>query len=60
MRAAASAMSDRTDAAKRDARNFLDLNPDFHVSAYVRRMHRRDPKSLDRMTVALRSAGFPA
>jgi hypothetical protein len=60
MRAAAGAMTDRIDAARRDACNFLDLNPDFQLSTYVRRMHRQDPNSVDRMTVALRSAGFPA
>jgi DNA-binding SARP family transcriptional activator/TolB-like protein len=60
IRAAANAMSDRMDAARRDARDFLAMNPDFQVSAYVRRMNRQDPKSLDRMTVALREAGLPA
>jgi TolB-like protein len=60
VRAAANAMSDRMEAARRDARNFLDLNPGFQLSTYIQRMHRQDPKSFDRMTVALRSAGLPA
>jgi DNA-binding SARP family transcriptional activator/TolB-like protein len=60
VRAAANAVSGRIEAARQDADAYLALKPDFSVSTYVRGMPRQDPISFERMTSALRTAGFPA
>ena len=60
VRAAANALSGRAEAARQDANAYLALKPDFSLSTYVRGMPRQDPISFERMTSALRTAGFPA
>jgi len=59
-RVAAYVLAGHVDAARRDARNYLAVDPDFHVSAFARNVPRKNPVSVDRLASALRSAGLPA
>lgn len=59
MKAATLAHLGRLDIAQREARNFLELVPDFSISDWARTEFYANPKELDRYVDGLRIAGLP-